>query len=234
MLPAIRSLANFWLHRVHPRLISLITTIGISSLIVCVAIVYILGELFEEVWEKDAFRFDTTFLLWLHQFANSNWDRLALTVTNFANPAIVVPSVFISFSIMYWRNYLSEAKMFAIACFGAFILNTQLKLVFSKPRPQLFPQLIKETSFSFPSGHALGSLVLYGFLGYVLAAIYPKYALVIYALTGAMILAIGTSRLYLGVHWPTDVIAGYGVGFLWLMTCITMLKLQKLNRDRRP
>ena len=72
--------------------------------------------------------------------------------------------------------------------------------------------------------------MLYGFIAYLLATHYPRYTKVFYILAVIATTAIGLSRLYLGVHWPTDIIAGYGVGFLWLMLCITMLKLQKLRR----
>lgn len=72
--------------------------------------------------------------------------------------------------------------------------------------------------------------MLYGFLAYLLATRYPNSAKIIYSLAIILIAGIGFSRLYLGVHWPTDVIAGYGVGFIWLMICITMLKLQRLKQ----
>ena len=132
----------------------------------------------------------------------------------------------------WWRRYREEARFFILACLGGFILNTGLKLFFSKPRPELWHQLISEKSFSFPSGHALGSMVLYGFIAHELATHYPRFAKLIYSLTVILIAAIGISRLYLGVHWPTDIIAGYGVGFLWLMICITMLKLQRLRQGK--
>ena len=88
------------------------------------------------------------------------------------------------------------------------------------------PSLIPETSFSFPSGHALGGFVMYGFLAYLLSAHFPKFSKLIYTLAVFAIAIIGLSRMYIGVHWPTDIIAGYGVGYIWLMLCIIMLKLQ--------
>jgi membrane-associated phospholipid phosphatase len=142
----------------------------------------------------------------------------------------VVVIVVFSLGWLWWRQRRLEAKVFAIACLGALILNQGLKLCFTKLRPQLWTHLISETSFSFPSGHALGALVLYGFLAYILAMQFPRSARWIYSAATGIIRAIGASRLYLGVHWPTDVVAGYAVGFLWLVVCITMLKLQSQRR----
>ncbi|MEH2392139.1 MAG: phosphatase PAP2 family protein [Nostoc sp.] len=225
----LRQISNFWLRRIHPHLAPLIATISILGLASCLLILFVLAKLAEEVLERDAFTFDTTFLLWLHQFANPNLDNLMLFITNLGNPSTVVIVADVTVLFLWWRRYQEEAKVFVLTCLGGVILNTALKLFFSKPRPELWHQLISETSFSFPSGHALGSMVLYGFIAYELATPYPQFAKVIYSLTVILIAAIGISRLYLGVHWPTDIIAGYGVGFLWLMICITMLKLQKLR-----
>jgi membrane-associated phospholipid phosphatase len=225
----LRQISNFWLRHLHPRLAPLITTIGIVGLTICLLILFVLAKLAEEVLEGDTFAFDTTFLLWLHQFANPNLDNLMLFLTNLGNPITVVIVAGITILLLWWQSYQEEAKVFVLACLGGLILNTGLKLFFSKPRPELWHSLISEKSFSFPSGHALGSMVLYGFVAYELATHYPHLSKVIYSLTVILIAAIGISRLYLGVHWPTDIIAGYGVGFLWLMICITMLKLQRLE-----
>ncbi|MDZ8185841.1 MAG: phosphatase PAP2 family protein [Nostoc sp. ChiSLP02] len=225
----LRQIYHFWLHHIHPRLATLIATIGIVGLTTCLLILFLLAKLAEEVLEREAFAFDTSFLLWLHQFANPNLDSLMLFITNLGNPSTVVIVATLTFLLLWWQRYREEAKVFVFVCLGALILNTELKLFFSKPRPELWDRLISETSFSFPSGHALGSMVLYGFIAYELATHYPQFAKVIYTLVVILIAAIGISRLYLGVHWPTDIIAGYGVGFLWLMICITMLKLQRLR-----
>ncbi|MEH2196463.1 MAG: phosphatase PAP2 family protein [Nostoc sp.] len=227
----LRQISNFWLRHIHPRLAALIATIGIVGLASCLVILFVLAKIAEEVLEREAFAFDTNFLLWLHQFANPSLDNFMLFITNLGNPSTVVIVVSVNLILLWWQRYREEAKFFILACLGGFILNTGLKLFFSKPRPELWHRLISEKSFSFPSGHALGSMVLYGFIAYELATHYPRFATFIYSLTVILIAVIGISRLYLGVHWPTDIIAGYGVGFLWLMICITMLKLQKLRQE---
>ncbi|MFN6456177.1 MAG: phosphatase PAP2 family protein [Nostoc sp. EfeVER01] len=228
----IRKISTFWLCHIYPRLAPLIATIGIVGLAICLLILFVVAKLAEEVLEKEAFAFDTSFLLWLHQFANPSLDNLMLFITNLGNPKTVVVVAAMTLGILWWRRYRIETYIFVLTCIGGLTLNTGLKLFFSKPRPQLWTVLISEKSFSFPSGHALGSMVLYGFIAYILATYYSQFSRLIYVLTVILIAAIGISRLYLGVHWPTDVIAGYGVGFLWLMICITMLKLQRLRQGQ--
>jgi undecaprenyl-diphosphatase len=223
----LRKLANFWLHKVNPHIVSLITTIGTLGLLLSLAIIYVLAQLSDEVLEREAFGFDKTILLWIHQFANPTLDTIMLKITRLGNQSTVVFITLVTLGILWGRRYRQEAKIFLLNCLGGTILSYGLKLAFSKPRPQLWKLLISEESYSYPSGHALGSMVLYGFLGYLLGNHYPKYAKLFYYIAAIAITSIGLSRLYLGVHWPTDVIAGYGVGFLWITFCITMLKLQK-------
>lgn len=226
----LHQLLLFWLQKVNPRIITLITTIGTVGLLVCLGIIYVLAQLSEEVLEREAFAFDKIILLGIHSFANPTLDTVMLNVTRLGNPNITVAITTITFGILWWRRYRQEAKIFFLNCLGGVILTYGLKLAFSKTRPQLWDSLISETSYSYPSGHALGSVVLYGFLSYLLATNFPRYANVFYSIATILIVGIGFSRLYLGVHWPTDVIAGYGVGFLWITSCITMLKLQKAKR----
>jgi membrane-associated phospholipid phosphatase len=213
--------AKFWQNRFNLKKIASFGTVG---LVACLVVLLVLSWLFQEVWEKESFQFDTTLLLWIHQWSNPWLDRLMMGVTRLGNPEIVV-GVVVGTLFWLWRSRLYSAlTLFAIACLGALILNQELKLLFAKPRPQLWSSQIVETTFSFPSGHALGSLVLYGFIGYLLAHQFPEIAGWSYAIAVFLIAGIGFSRLYLGVHWPTDVIAGYGIGFLWLTICIALLQ----------
>ncbi|KST65417.1 phosphoesterase [Mastigocoleus testarum BC008] len=226
----LRKLIDFWFSRVHPHLISLIATVGVTGLATCLLVIYLLAQLSEEVWEKEAFAFDKAILLWIHQYANPTWDSIMLSITKIGDPIILVTVVGVTFITLLWKRYPQEAKIFGFHVLGATVLSYSLKFAFSKQRPQLWEQLITEKSYSYPSGHALGSMVLYGFIAYLLASHYPKFAIIIYSFAVILIGAVGLSRLYLGVHWPTDVFAGYGVGYLWVMFSITVLKLQKLRQ----
>jgi membrane-associated phospholipid phosphatase len=110
------------------------------------------------------------------------------------------------------------------AIIGTGILNTELKAVVRRLRPQLPEPWLTEPGWSFPSGHAMGSLVAYGFLAYLLTRITPadfprRTAVTVFA---ALVLLIGFSRIYLGVHFLSDVIGGYAAGAVWLTFCIVV------------
>ncbi len=230
----INKLVLFWSRHVSPRIATLIAAMSLVGLITCLLLLIFLGWLCHEILEQESFAMDTQVLLGLHQWANPVLDQIMLSLTKLGNPAWVVVLVISSLGWLLGRRQWIEARTLAIACFGALILNWGLKLVFVRPRPELWNRLINETSYSFPSGHALGSLVLYGFLAHLLTLHYPKYSGWIYAAAAGLIAAIGLSRLYLGVHYPTDILAGYAIGFLWLSICVVMLKLQMRTNSTMP
>jgi membrane-associated phospholipid phosphatase len=189
-------------------------------LIVYLAILAILAWLCTEALEKEVFSFDRAFLLWLHQFANPSLDRIMLFFTSLGDPPTVVTIFLITSIWLLLKRRYSDGIRFAIVCVGGVLINQEMKLFFAKPRPELWPRLITDPTFSFPSGHAVGSMIIYGFIAYILANELQQYRIYIYILASFLIAAIGFSRLYLGVHYPTDIIAGYGVSFLWLTTCL--------------
>jgi undecaprenyl-diphosphatase len=107
------------------------------------------------------------------------------------------------------------------ATVGGFVLSTLLKGWFDRPRPTLVPHLSYVTSASFPSGHSMLSAVLYLTLGTLLARLVEDRRLKVYVLLVAMLLSflVGMSRVYLGVHYPTDVLAGWSAGLAWALLC---------------
>lgn len=226
----LQQIVKFWRSNINPKIAPLITAVGIVGLITCLLIIYLVAEISDEVLEQEAFAFDKTILLWIHSFANPTLDRIMQFITSFNNPDLVSIIAGVALILLLWKRCYPEAKIFAIDCAGGVILSYGLKSVFGKTRPDLWQSAIKEVSYSYPSGHALGSTVLYGFLAYLFATRFPQFSGLIYLLAVVLIGSIGLSRLYLGVHWPTDILGGYGIGFLWLTFCTTMLKLQKIKQ----
>lgn len=125
----------------------------------------------------------------------------------------------------------------AAALIGGGVLDGVLKLVFRRQRPETAMDFLSKMSWSFPSGHSMGSLVTYGMLAYLLVVAFKgRHRLQIAAMTGAiiMICAIGFSRLYLGVHYFSDVLGGYSAGALWLSACISGLEISRRLKGRTP
>jgi undecaprenyl-diphosphatase len=114
-----------------------------------------------------------------------------------------------------------EALLILIAVGGGQILSSLLKLGIDRPRPELVPHLAEVQTLSFPSGHAMMAAATYLTLGSLLAGIAPGRATKSYVLAVAVLitLMVGLSRIYLGVHWPSDVLAGWCAGFAWATLC---------------
>jgi undecaprenyl-diphosphatase len=116
------------------------------------------------------------------------------------------------------------ALLVTISVGGGAVLSSLLKGMFARPRPELVAHLMEERSFSFPSGHAMLSAVTFLTLGALLARVQPRRRLKAYLIGLAFMatLIVGASRVYLGVHWPTDVLAGWCAGAAWAMLCWTV------------
>jgi undecaprenyl-diphosphatase len=132
----------------------------------------------------------------------------------------------------------SHAALFVVvAVGGGMLLSTALKLGFDRPRPDLVPHGSIVYTASFPSGHSMLAAVVYLTLGALLARVQPRFVLKLYLLGLAILLtvAVGTSRVYLGVHWPTDVLAGWAVGAAWALFCwAAALWLQRRGQVESP
>lgn len=125
----------------------------------------------------------------------------------------------------------------AAALLGSGLLDGALKFAIRRPRPELAANFLSKLSWSFPSGHSMASLVTYGMLAYlVVLALKGRQRLQITAALSAivLILAIGFSRLYLGVHYFSDVIGGFTAGALWLSACISGLEVVRRLKGRTP
>ncbi len=121
----------------------------------------------------------------------------------------------------------ATALLMFVAVAGGQVLSSLLKVGVDRPRPELVSHLVTETSLSFPSGHAMLSAVTYLTLGSLAARFLPGRTIKVYVLSLAVLttLLVGISRIYLGVHWPSDVLAGWCAGFAWAMLCWLVARL---------
>lgn len=153
--------------------------------------------------------------------------------------------VILAGTVYFWRSrHVYSLAILWISLLGGRVLNTLLKETFGRPRPALVQgdlvllgyEVGFPTSASFPSGHALTSMVIYGTVAYLVARLEPTPRMRRYTLAGAvvLVLGIGFSRLYLTVHYPSDVLAGYLAGFVWATTCVLGVEAARYFADRKP
>lgn len=126
---------------------------------------------------------------------------------------------------LFLQGTTRAAYFVSIAIIGGIVLGTLLKAFFDRPRPELVPHLSYVYTASFPSGHSLNAAVVYLTLGVLLARLQKRRILKIYIMLFAALLtvAVGISRVYLGVHWPTDVLAGWTAGAVWALFCWSIM-----------
>lgn len=127
----------------------------------------------------------------------------------------------VSAGYLYFDRKLRMALFVLGATGGAVVASLLLKGFFDRPRPSVVPHLTEVYTSSFPSGHSMLSAAIYLTLGSLLAASIPRLTLKIYVLAVAigLSIAVGASRVYLGVHYPTDVLAGWMAGMIWALLC---------------
>ncbi|HWJ00705.1 MAG TPA: phosphatase PAP2 family protein [Burkholderiales bacterium] len=141
----------------------------------------------------------------------------------------------VGYLLLARKHYAAVAVFVAVA--GGLVLSTLLKLGFDRPRPDLVPHGSLVYTTSFPSGHSMMAAVTYLTLGALLARVEGSIRIKIYLLSVAVVLTVlvGVSRVCLGVHWPTDVAAGWTVGAAWALLCsLVMRRLQRRGKVEPP
>jgi len=143
----------------------------------------------------------------------------------------LIIGVFISLAVFLSVRWRRAALWLVISILGALVLDLSLKYAFHRARPTPFFGPLPHT-YSFPSGHALFSFCFYGVLAGLLADRVRSFKLriLVWTLAALLVAAIGVSRIYLGVHYPSDVIAGYLAATLWVSTMIAVDRVKKQRK----
>jgi len=193
------------------------------ALLISVAGTFAFVELAEEVLEKEFTSMNDSILLAIHAHQSPWLETLAFFFTNLGSGiGITLMSLFMAVAL-YQKKRFIDLWVFIALIVGAALQVYFLKILFHQIRPRVFNPLAVETSFSFPSGHSLVSFCFWGFVGWWIVEQdhqdWWRWALGIVCLGIAGCVAL--SRLYLGVHWPTDVLAGAFLAAGWLGACLT-------------
>jgi membrane-associated phospholipid phosphatase len=216
------------------RWISLAGVELVGGLLVLTVAAWVFGAVAEDVVEGDT-RLDTRLADWLHDHASPGWTTFFEAVTFLGNVPTLAAVALASAVVLASKRRIAELQLLLLAAVGTQIITLGLKLGFERERPFFPDPLATESSYSFPSGHSSVSLAVYGTLGFILARHLDDRRARIASLVAATLLVglIGFSRLYLGVHFLTDVVAGFSVGLAWVALCAVLLHLRVRFRERR-
>jgi undecaprenyl-diphosphatase len=202
-------------------------TLRLSIALLCFwAPAILFAKLAGEVREREPILADVAILHWIHSHATPFLDAFFLAITTLGNAEVILPVALAACLLLWHLKQRTHAVILLFAFGGAGVANFLLKLLFHRERPAFWQSAITETSYSFPSGHAMVSAALILALMYILWT--TKWRIASLILGAALIVLIGTSRLYMGVHYPTDIIAGWTVALLWVATVVVVSKRTSL------
>jgi undecaprenyl-diphosphatase len=209
----------------------------LGAMLVSAAALLFFGWLAEEVLEADTEGFDTFVRAAVHRVASPPITSLMEVCSFLGSAGVLAALSLLAISLFYYFGRPRAGSLLAITMVGMGVLDLVLKHAFHRVRPLAFFGT-SPSSYSFPSGHALGSFCLYGALAAILSArIGSRRARIcIWAIAALVVGMIGVSRVYLGVHYPSDVVAGYCAGMVWvggLVVVDRMLRRQLRQKTER-
>jgi membrane-associated phospholipid phosphatase len=189
----------------------------LGALLIAATALFVFGWLAEEMLEGHTQQFDAFVRTAVHQLATPGLTRLMQVFSFLGSVAAVTAMCLVAICVSLYFRRTRTAALLAITMLGVAALDVALKHAFHRPRPVAFFGATP-SSYSFPSGHALGSLCFYGILAAILAARVRGWGAKFCVWLAAVLLVgmIGFSRIYLGVHYPSDIIAGYCSGGVWV------------------
>jgi len=162
-------------------------------------------------------RYDQSISQWVEGWGSPRLDQLVLAITHCGDTLTLVAFSVLLSALLFWGMRRKRAALAMLMITGlSYALDNTLKIIFARPRPQLSTLFVDPSSYSFPSGHAMNSTAIYGCAALLLSQAFPRRRRLLCASAAILIVLIGTSRIYLDAHWPSDVMAGFAAGWILL------------------
>lgn len=210
----------------------------LSALAVAVGGLIFFGWLTGKMSGGNTRGFDDAARSFVHQYASPALTIL-MQIASFLGSTVFLTIFGVGIFITFWLlKRHRAATLFAITMAGASILLFTLKNGFQRTRPEPFFETLLPTSYSFPSGHSLLSFCFYGALAAIITARIERrlFRVIVWTCAALLVALIGLSRVYLGVHYPSDVLAGYTAAFIWVIAVAAadrLLQYRKSNNKER-
>jgi undecaprenyl-diphosphatase len=216
------------------RLLEVVSLSLLFGLTAAIASLIFFGWLADEVLEGETRHFDDVTRAAVHTLATPPLTTTMRGMSFIGSALFLTIATIVVVILFALRKWGREAQLFALTMIGASMLNTTLKLAFARPRPLPFFDLSKPETYSFPSGHSLASCCFFAGLAAILSGRIKRRRtrIIIWIAAATMFLLIGLSRIYLGVHYTTDVIAGFVAALIWILF-VRFVELQLARRKRR-
>jgi membrane protein DedA with SNARE-associated domain/membrane-associated phospholipid phosphatase len=209
------------LNSIEARLPTGLTLREVTLVALSLGAIGLFAKIAEDVVTQESTGFDRSVSLGLRQVANPSLDLAMWTLSALGSTPVVLAVALGLTAWCLWRRDTRAAATFAIVAVSTEALNLALKLSFHRPRPG--SGVVALHGYTFPSGHAMAAMAIYGMAGIVVARLEPQLRRVAGIVTGLLALLIGLSRVYLGVHWATDVLAGFAAGAFILVAGVHAL-----------
>lgn len=209
----------------------------VAGIIVAAIGIWIFSEITERVIAGRTQVFDEAVLRWISTRHTPVLDGAMLEITALGTATVVMMIVCIAALFLTLTRHKYSALLLLVAAAGGLLLDLVLKLRFDRPRPHIFTWGTQAVSSSFPSGHAMSATIVYSTVAYLAARLQKRrWARWLTMLLAAFVIVlICFSRLYLGVHYPSDVVAGVVVGLSWAAFCMATLEaIQRYSQRNAP
>jgi membrane-associated phospholipid phosphatase len=189
----------------------------------------------EDVAEKEVFAWDTAILRWAADLRTPSLDQVMQAISNLGAALALTGAALALTALLLWKRLHREALFVVLSLGGAALLNALLKQLFQRPRPDIVAPVVTVHGFAFPSGHTMSSMALACAVAFLCWHVHWRYRWPVSIGALAFAVAVGASRVYLGVHYPSDVLAGWLVSIdLVAVIYLLLFHLARTGQEQGP